>query len=98
MRVSRSATGSVILIFLSSLSRAALPARLDDSRQVALERQIPEADPAQRELPQVGPRPSTAVTAVPMTNLVLQLAVVLRDLRSSSHLSVPLDSFLSWRP
>src|SRR6187200_2804791 len=60
MRVSMSAIGSV-----SNLLR--LPARLGDAGDLALESKLPEADAAQRELPNERPRtPAALAAAVPL--------------------------------
>src|SRR6266446_2629924 len=57
MRVRRSAMGSLI-----DMEPRPLPARLDHTRHLALEGELPEADPAELELPQVTAR-STAQPA-----------------------------------
>src|SRR5260370_32923738 len=61
MRARKSAMGSVI-------DMQHLPARLDDARDVAPERQVSEADPAEIELPQERARPPTLLAAVAVTN------------------------------
>src|SRR5436190_18242731 len=62
------------------------PAALGDSRHVALERQLAKAQPAQRELAHVSPRPAAQVAAIAMPNLVFQLLGFLRDPCSSGHI------------
>src|SRR3954468_173989 len=96
IRVSMSAIGSVISLFafgyrpLSAVSvqRSALPAALGDAGDVALERQLAEAQAAQRELPHVGPRTSAQVAAVAQPHLVLRFLLFLRDLCGSGHISL----------
>src|SRR5947209_2555875 len=53
-----------------------LPAALRHSGDVALERQLPETQAAQRELPHVRPRPPAQLAAVPMPNLELERFVL----------------------
>src|SRR5262245_26147369 len=88
IRVSMSAMGSVISLNLrgaSSRARACLPAAcpivaarrplpaaLGHSRHVAFERQLPEAEAAQRELPHEAARPAAQVAAVAQANLVFR--------------------------
>src|SRR2546423_1850513 len=66
-RVSRSAMGSVI-----ALIRSPLPATLRDAGNQAPERHLPEADPAQAELPEVAARPPADVAAVVLPHLELR--------------------------
>src|SRR5262245_29955991 len=63
-RVSMSAIGSEMFI-------GSLPARLRDAGQLAEERSLPEADAAQGEPPDVGPRTPAHGAAVIAANLVL---------------------------
>src|SRR5262249_17858088 len=56
-----------------------LPAALDDTGDFAAERELPEAQPAQRELAQIGPRPSALPAAIPMPDLVLRCLVEVFD-------------------
>src|SRR3954449_8309883 len=63
-RVSMSAIGSEMFI-------GVLPTRLRDARQLAEERSLPEADPAQREPADEGARPSAHGAAVVRLHLVL---------------------------
>src|SRR6266536_5840172 len=53
MRVNRSAIGSLI-----DMVRLSLPARLDHARHFALEGELPEAEPAELELPEEAARSS----------------------------------------
>src|SRR4029453_18928265 len=75
-RVSMSAIGSEMFIVF-------LPARLRDARQLAQERALPEADPAQREPPHVCPRPAADEAAVVAADFELRLARGFRDHRLS---------------
>src|SRR5437762_9145148 len=91
IRVSMSAIGSVMFkACVSSFSRAhplqvlsgrtairdpALPARLLHSGQLSAKRHLPVADPAQREITDVRPRPSAQLAAVLRPHTVLRLAV-----------------------
>src|ERR1700720_2509306 len=52
MRVRKSAIGSLI-----DMATRPLPARLDHARHLALEGELPEADPAELELPEEAARP-----------------------------------------
>src|SRR5580765_420532 len=61
------------------------PTTLGYSRDVALERQLAEAQPAQRELPHVGARTAAQVAAVAQANLVLRLLLFFGDLRGRCH-------------
>src|SRR3972149_8866041 len=58
MRVSMSAMGSV------TMSCPLLPRRLDHARNLALQGQLPEADPAHVELPEVPPGPPAQLAAL----------------------------------
>src|SRR3970282_1626402 len=58
MRVSRSAIGSVI-----DISSRLLPAGLDNARHLALEGELPEADAARLELPEIPARPAADLAA-----------------------------------
>src|SRR4051794_7175165 len=78
MRVSMSAIGSVIM------ARLLLPARLHDAGDLALECELPEADPTQAELPHVGPRAATALAAVVLAHRV-RLGEGVRPLRLHDH-------------
>src|SRR5437763_7927816 len=64
MRVRRSAIGSVIDM--------SLPARLRQARDVALVRELPQADPAQAELAEVRARAPAALAAVVVACLELR--------------------------
>src|SRR5713226_1881126 len=68
IRVSMSAIGSVISFALSFR----LPAALRHPGDVALERQLAEAQAAQPELPHVGARPAAQVAAVAQPDLELR--------------------------
>src|SRR3954454_22483950 len=76
MRVSMSATGSVIIGVLSSL-----PAALRQARDHALVGELPQADPAEPELLEHGARTAALVAAGVRTHLVLLRARGLRDQR-----------------
>src|SRR5262245_23916957 len=77
MRVSRSAMGSLFMI--------ASPARLDHARHLALEGQLPEAQTAELELPQVAARASTQLTAAIGATGELRGALRLHDERGLGH-------------
>src|SRR5215510_10978834 len=76
MRVRRSAIGSL---------RMALPARLHDARNLALERQLAEAEPAQLELPEVAARAAAQLAPVIGARLELRLTLGLHDERGLGH-------------
>src|SRR5262249_34528775 len=65
--------------------RPPLPARLDDTRDLALQGQLPEADPARLELPQVSPGPATELAPVIGARLELRRCVLLHDQRRLGH-------------
>src|SRR5262249_16023358 len=71
-RVSMSAMGSLIITVLLGL----LPTRLDYSRDLAVEGELPEAQPAHAELSQIAPRASAAPAAVTVLAAQLRLAVL----------------------
>src|SRR5688572_12960953 len=79
-RVSMSAIGSEMFI-------GSLPTRLRDAGQLAQERTLPEADPAQREPSQEGARPSAHVAAVIRAHLELRASLRLGDHRLLGHVS-----------
>src|SRR6266850_801675 len=86
IRVSISAIGSVISLnskLIHQLTRS--PTALGDSRDVTLERQLPEAQAAQRELSHVGARTAAQAAAVAQPDLELRLFQFLRDFCSSGH-------------
>src|SRR5262245_35105273 len=62
-----------------------LPAALRHARNVALQRQLPEAEAAKRELADVCARPAAQVAAVPQADLVFRRFLFLRDLRCCGH-------------
>src|SRR5438093_34042 len=68
IRVSMSAMGSdVVISWLSfQLPAGRLPTGLDHARNLSRQREFPETDPAQFELPQIPPRPAAAETAIAM--------------------------------
>src|SRR5918996_1186351 len=72
-RVSISAIGSVIFYSRGPNTRSAPSLR--HAGHVALQRQLAEAEPAQRELAHVGSRPSAKMAAVPQTDLVFRRLV-----------------------
>jgi len=53
------------------------------------ERELPEAQAAQRELAQIRPRPAALAAAIAMPNTELRLPLVLDDLCGRGHVSVP---------
>src|SRR5690348_7175433 len=65
--------------------RNRLPACLSDAGDHARERQLPEADPAQSELPQVGTRAAAALAAVMLPHRELRLPLALLDHGLTSH-------------
>src|SRR5262245_49939889 len=65
-----------------------LPARLDDARDVSLEREVTEADPAQLELPVVGPCAAADAAAVAVPDLELRLAIQLCERLRAGHLDL----------
>src|SRR5690348_17202880 len=70
MRARKSAIGSVIDIFDISSS---LPARLDDARDVAAQRELAEAEATHLELTEVGTRAAATLAAALHANLELLL-------------------------
>src|SRR4029078_13532252 len=81
MRVSMSAIGSVCM---------ALPARFGHAGDLALVRELAQADPAEAELLEDRARPAAAVAARVLAHLVARLALGLRGQGLLSH-SVPLS-------
>src|SRR5690349_14572067 len=81
MRDRKSAIGSVIDIWTSS------PARLDDARQLTLERQIAEAEPAHIELAHVGAR--TAAQGTPALGPDVELVLLRKHLAKLAHACAP---------
>src|SRR3954470_905065 len=57
-----------------------LPAAFRDARHVALERQLAEAEPAQRKLPDIGARTPAQAAAVAQPHLVFRRLCFLRNL------------------
>src|SRR5256885_2268066 len=91
IRVSISAMGSVIFplsTINSQLSASGLPAALGDACDVALERELAEAQAAQRELAHVGARTAAQAAAVAQPDLVLRLLLFLGDLCCRCHSSL----------
>src|SRR5580692_4239921 len=78
MRVSKSAMGSVVIL-------SSLPAGLHHAGNFSLEREAAETDTAHLELAERAPRAAADPAAVALADLVLQLALGLRDLTGSSH-------------
>src|SRR5438309_1215173 len=78
MRVSMSATGSVIMGGL-------LPRALGHAGDDALVGELPQADPAQAELLEHGARPAALVAAGVAAHLVLRRTPCLRDQRFLRH-------------
>src|SRR6185369_1501416 len=89
IRVSMSAIGSVMCLpspHLVPSVATGLPTALDDAGDLAPQRQLAEAQPAQRELPQVGPRTAALAAAVAVPDRVLgRLVEVLDGLCSRGH-------------
>jgi hypothetical protein len=56
-----------------------LPAALYHARDFAAQRQFPETQAAQRELPQIGARPATLAAAVAVPNGVLRRLIEVFD-------------------
>src|SRR5918999_2891856 len=87
-RVSISAIGSVIVRVRPLLATSyRLPATLCHASHVALQRQLAEAEPAQRELAHVGSRPSAQMAAVPQADLVFRRLVFFGNLCGRGHVS-----------
>src|SRR5580658_7565555 len=78
IRVKKSAMGSVVIL-------SSLPAGLHHAGDFPLEREAAETDSAHLELPERAARTAADPAAVALANLVLQLALGLRDLTGSSH-------------
>src|SRR5450759_24252 len=87
-RVSISAIGSVIVIELPPL-----PARLGDSRQLALVGKLPEAYAAELELPVEGPGPSASPAAVVLAGGVLLFLLLFLYQGFLSQVSPSLSGF-----
>jgi hypothetical protein len=62
-----------------------LPARLDDARDVPAKRQVAEANAAEIELPQEGPRTSTLLASVVVPDPPLRRLLVPRHIDSFCH-------------
>src|SRR5512134_2005024 len=82
IRVSRSATGSVM--FMEATSRA-LPAGLDHAGDVPGQRQLAETDAAHLELPDVRPGPAALPAARVLADRELRGALGLGDERRLGH-------------
>src|SRR5436190_6084985 len=82
IRVRKSAIGSVIDIRLRSL-----PARLRESRHVAVVGHLAQADAAEAELAEVRAWPSAALAAVVLPGLELLRPPLTDDLRRLCHVS-----------
>src|SRR5690606_7578271 len=72
-----------------------LPARLPHSRDLALQRHLPEADPAQPELAQERARPAAAVAAVVVTDLELGPLLLALDQCLACHPRAPQAALLT---
>src|SRR6266542_1629837 len=87
-----SATGSVIMgagllgVFLPGL-RCRSPAGLGHARDLSEQRQLAEADAAERELPEVGAGTAAAAAAVAELHLELRRALPLLDLALFCHVA-----------
>src|SRR5437588_2931784 len=75
IRVRKSPIGSVIVIGVGLL-----PARLREPGHVAIVRHLPQADPAEAELAEVGARPTAAPAAVVVPALELLRPRLAHDL------------------
>src|SRR3954451_7262042 len=84
MRVSMSAIGSEMF-----MDRYLLPARLHDAGELAVQRQLAEADAAEAKLPDVGARSPTEVAAVVLLHLEPGRPFGLDDHRNLSHVCSP---------
>src|SRR5262245_19168273 len=87
IRVIMSATGSVM--FMSFTSKALLPARLDDARDLARERQLTEADAAHLELAEVAAGPPAPAAAGVLADRELRLPLGLGNEGQLGHLESP---------
>src|SRR5262245_36372904 len=67
------------ITLLPDYSITPLPTALRHACHVTLERQLPEAEAAERELPHVGARPTAQVAAVAQANLVFRFLLFLGD-------------------
>src|SRR5438094_5203337 len=94
IRVSISAIGSVITLSLQSTvdnrqstvsQQVTSPATLRHARDVALERELAEAEAAERELPHVCARAAAQVAAAAQPDLVLRRLVFFCDLCGGCH-------------
>src|SRR6185437_6280166 len=81
----RSESGPKSLQWDQSLTFNHLPARFDDARDVAAQREVPEADPTHVELAQKRARAPTVVAAVAMTNTPLRRLLVGGEVDSLGH-------------
>src|SRR5574338_32501 len=81
MRVSMSATGSVMIMSVSSL-----PAGLTNAGDIALEGLLTEADPAQAESPQHGANAPAPLTAADRPTLELRRALGAPDPTGLRHI------------
>src|SRR3954471_4524018 len=94
IRVKRSAIGSVMLTCVTSacrtLGRAGLPARLDHSRDLALQGAVAETDAAHLELVEEGAIAAADGAALVGADLELRLALRLGDLGELGHSRFPL--------
>src|SRR5579871_2850766 len=84
IRVSMSAMGSVIVMRASPLS----PTGLRHAGHLSRVCQLAQADTAETELAEHGPRPTAPLAAGIRTNLELRLALLLLDKRLFGHESV----------
>src|SRR4051812_16522103 len=94
IRVSMSAIGSVIsqlsiasarVSWRAPAARTNSPTALGHPGNVAFERQLAEAEAAQRKLPHVGARPAAQGAAVAQANLEFRGLLFFRDLCCCSH-------------
>src|SRR5437867_10274126 len=98
MRVSMSAIGSVMAIVCLEPPSCALPARLHDAGDGSLQRELPEADPAELELPVEAARPATPAAPVPEAHPELELLELLRLFRGGGHSLLLFQAFRKGMP
>src|SRR5271165_4055319 len=95
-RVSMSAMGSAVIVSYSApfivlssiqpaLGQSYLPTSLGDARNLARQRQLPEADPAQGKLAEKAARTSAGLTTVSQPHLEFRLLQFFRDFCSGCH-------------
>src|SRR5918999_1083485 len=73
---------------IGSFTAIRLPTRFRDARDLALVRQLPQADPAQPELPIVPLRPATPLAPVVLPDLELLRLLLLYQQSFSRHITL----------